>query len=104
MLISNVYYLFSPPVFISCKCYTKERIHTYRHQLGKWYSCVDCCCHCLLLPPSFEGNANIPPVIECMIRSLNKSDEDIPVPPLVQSAALWGKYYPVIHIPIFWLI
>lgn len=29
---------------------------------------------------------------ELQIRSMKKSEEDIPVPPLVQSAALWGKF------------
>nr|CAB3487694.1 unnamed protein product [Digitaria exilis] len=28
-------------------------------------------------------------------RSVNKSDEDIPVPPLVKSAALWGVFLAV---------
>lgn len=27
-----------------------------------------------------------------MSRSIKRSDEDIPVPPLVKSAALWGAY------------
>ena len=32
-----------------------------------------------------------------MFRSVRKSDEDIPVPPLVKSAAMWGK--PIICFP-----
>lgn len=29
-------------------------------------------------------------------RSIKKSDEDIPVPPLIKSAVLWGMYDPTL--------
>lgn len=36
------------------------------------------------------------------VRSIKKSEEDIPVPPLIKSAALWGMHYLIIphHVTI----
>ncbi|KAK7853617.1 protein reticulata-related 1 [Quercus suber] len=72
-----------------CRFSAKQRIATYFYKWEGWDGVLGSILgfHC--------GNTNIPPVIECMIRSLNKSDEDIPVPPLVQSAALWGVFLAV---------
>ncbi|KAK9999486.1 hypothetical protein SO802_019089 [Lithocarpus litseifolius] len=69
-----------------CRFSAKQRIATYFYK-GVLYGSVGFGCGLI-----GQGIANM---IMNAKRSLNKSDEDIPVPPLVQSAALWGVFLAV---------
>ncbi|XWS71526.1 hypothetical protein CRYUN_Cryun03dG0145300 [Craigia yunnanensis] len=69
-----------------CKFSVKQRIATYFYK-GVLYGSVGFGCGLV-----GQGIANL---IMTAKRSLRKSDEDIPVPPLVQSAALWGVFLAV---------
>ncbi|KAM4096573.1 hypothetical protein ACJW30_08G115000 [Castanea mollissima] len=69
-----------------CSFSAKQRIATYFYK-GVLYGSVGFGCGLI-----GQGIANM---IMNAKRSLNKSDEDIPVPPLVQSAALWGVFLAV---------
>ncbi|KAL9273027.1 RETICULATA, chloroplastic-like protein [Drosera capensis] len=65
---------------------TKQRIATYFYK-GVLYGFVGFGCGII-----GQGIANL---IMTAKRNVNKSDEDVPVPPLVKSAALWGVFLAV---------
>lgn len=69
-----------------CKFSVKQRIATFFYK-GVLYGSVGFGCGLL-----GQGIANL---VMTAKRSIRKSDEDIPVPPLVQSAALWGVFLAV---------
>ncbi|XVE79329.1 hypothetical protein DITRI_Ditri14bG0049400 [Diplodiscus trichospermus] len=69
-----------------CKFSVKQRIATYFYK-GVLYGSVGFGCGLV-----GQGIANLVMTVK---RSIRKSDEDIPVPPLVQSAALWGTSKPI---------
>ncbi|XP_015579842.2 protein RETICULATA-RELATED 1, chloroplastic [Ricinus communis] len=69
-----------------CKFSVKQRIATYFYK-GVLYGSVGFGCGLI-----GQGIANL---IMTAKRSIKKSEEDIPVPPLVQSAALWGVFLAV---------
>ncbi|EOY33599.1 hypothetical protein QUC31_018859 [Theobroma cacao] len=69
-----------------CKFSVKQRIATYFYK-GVLYGSVGFGCGLI-----GQGIANL---IMTAKRSIRKSDEDIPVPPLVQSAVLWGVFLAV---------
>ncbi|KAB1227335.1 hypothetical protein CJ030_MR1G022093 [Morella rubra] len=69
-----------------CKFSAKQRIATYFYK-GVLYGSVGFGCGLI-----GQGIANM---IMNAKRSIKKSEEDIPVPPLVQSAALWGVFLAV---------
>ncbi|XVE59495.1 hypothetical protein DITRI_Ditri05aG0050400 [Diplodiscus trichospermus] len=69
-----------------CKFSVKQRIATYFYK-GVLYGSVGFGCGL--------GGQGIANLIMSAKRSIKKSDEDIPVPPLVQSAALWGVFLAV---------
>ncbi|KAJ1401745.1 Protein RETICULATA-related [Sesbania bispinosa] len=69
-----------------CKFSVKQRIATYFYK-GALYGSVGFVCGII-----GQGIAN---AIMNAKRSIRKSEEDIPVPPLVQSAALWGVFLAV---------
>ncbi|XVE59496.1 hypothetical protein DITRI_Ditri05aG0050400 [Diplodiscus trichospermus] len=69
-----------------CKFSVKQRIATYFYK-GVLYGSVGFGCGL--------GGQGIANLIMSAKRSIKKSDEDIPVPPLVQSAALWGMPKPI---------
>ncbi|GLT63810.1 hypothetical protein SLA2020_363440 [Shorea laevis] len=66
-----------------CKFSVKQRIGTYFYK-GVLYGSVGFTCGLI-----GQGIANM---IMTAKRSIKKSEDDIPVPPLVQSAALWGVF------------
>ncbi|KAE8680537.1 adaptin family protein [Hibiscus syriacus] len=66
-----------------CKFSVKQRIATYFYK-GVLYGSVGFGCGLV-----GQGIANL---IMTAKRNIRKSDEDIPVPPLVKSAALWGVF------------
>ncbi|KAF2321701.1 hypothetical protein GH714_001619 [Hevea brasiliensis] len=69
-----------------CKFSVKQRIATYFYK-GVLYGSVGFGCGLI-----GQGIANL---IMTAKRSIKKSEEDIPVPPLVQSAVLWGVFLAV---------
>ncbi|XP_030520671.1 protein RETICULATA-RELATED 1, chloroplastic-like [Rhodamnia argentea] len=69
-----------------CRFSVKQRIATYFYK-GVLYGSVGFNCGLI-----GQGIAN---VIMTAKRNIKKSEEDIPVPPLVQSAALWGVFLAV---------
>lgn len=69
-----------------CRFSVKQRIATYFYK-GVLYGSVGFSCGLI-----GQGIAN---VIMTAKRNIKKSEEDIPVPPLVQSAALWGVFLAV---------
>lgn len=69
-----------------CKFSVKQRIATYFYK-GVLYGSVGFGCGII-----GQGIANM---IMTAKRSINKSEEDIPVPPLIKSAALWGVFLAV---------
>ncbi|XP_022731426.1 protein RETICULATA-RELATED 1, chloroplastic [Durio zibethinus] len=69
-----------------CKFSVRQRIATYFYK-GVLYGSVGFSCGLV-----GQGIANL---IMTAKRSIRKSDEDIPVPPLVKSAALWGVFLAV---------
>ncbi|XVF05258.1 hypothetical protein REPUB_Repub05bG0156100 [Reevesia pubescens] len=69
-----------------CKFSVKQRIATYFYK-GVLYGSVGFGCGLVV-----QGIANL---IMTAKRSIRKSDEDIPVPPLLKSAALWGVFLAV---------
>lgn len=69
-----------------CKFSMRQRIATYFYK-GILYGSVGFGCGLI-----GQGIANL---IMTAKRSINKSEEDIPVPPLFQSAALWGVFLAV---------
>ncbi|KAH9613016.1 hypothetical protein KSS87_008649 [Heliosperma pusillum] len=69
-----------------CRFSVKQRIGTYFYK-GVLYGAVGFGCGIV-----GQGIANL---IMTAKRNMNKSDEDIPVPPLVKSAALWGVFLAV---------
>ncbi|XP_068644040.1 protein RETICULATA, chloroplastic-like [Aristolochia californica] len=66
-----------------CRFSVQQRIGTYFYK-GLLYTAVGFCCGII-----GQGIANL---IMTAKRSIKKSKEDIPVPPLVKSAALWGVF------------
>lgn len=69
-----------------CKFSVQQRIGTYFYK-GLLYGSVGFACGII-----GQGIANL---IMTAKRSVKKSEEDIPVPPLVKSAALWGVFLAV---------
>ncbi|XP_058212891.1 protein RETICULATA, chloroplastic-like [Rhododendron vialii] len=69
-----------------CRFSVKQRIATYFFK-GVMYGAVGFACGII-----GQGIANL---IMTAKRSIRKSEEDIPVPPLVKSAALWGVFLAV---------
>ncbi|EOY07393.1 Reticulata-related 1 isoform 3 [Theobroma cacao] len=69
-----------------CRFTVKQRIGTYFYK-GVLYGAVGFACGII-----GQGIANL---IMTAKRSMKKSEEDIPVPPLVKSAALWGVFLAV---------
>ncbi|WCJ43747.1 Protein RETICULATA-RELATED 1 chloroplastic [Euphorbia peplus] len=69
-----------------CKFSVKQRVATYFYK-GVLYGSVGFGCGLI-----GQGIANL---IMTAKRSIKKSEEDIPVPPLVQSALLWGVFLAV---------
>ncbi|KAL9233862.1 hypothetical protein vseg_008801 [Gypsophila vaccaria] len=69
-----------------CRFSVKQRIATYFYK-GVLYGAVGFGCGLV-----GQGIANM---IMTAKRSIKKSDEDVPVPPLVKSAALWGVFLAV---------
>ncbi|XP_065868661.1 protein RETICULATA-RELATED 1, chloroplastic [Euphorbia lathyris] len=69
-----------------CKFSVKQRVATYFYK-GVLYGSVGFGCGLI-----GQGIANL---IMTAKRSIKKSEEDIPVPPLVQSAVLWGVFLAV---------
>ncbi|GLU19254.1 hypothetical protein SLE2022_355150 [Rubroshorea leprosula] len=69
-----------------CSFSVKQRIATYFYK-GVLYGSVGFTCGLI-----GQGIANL---IMTAKRSIKKSEDDIPVPPLVQSAALWGVFLAV---------
>ncbi|WCJ41695.1 Protein RETICULATA-RELATED 1 chloroplastic [Euphorbia peplus] len=69
-----------------CRFSTKQRVATYFYK-GVLYGSVGFGCGLI-----GQGIANL---IMTAKRSIKKSEEDIPVPPLVQSAVLWGVFLAV---------
>lgn len=69
-----------------CRFSLKQRIATYFYK-GVLYGAVGFGCGIV-----GQGIANL---IMNAKRSIKKSDEDVPVPPLVKSAALWGVFLAV---------
>lgn len=69
-----------------CKFSIKQRVETYFYK-GILYASVGFTCGLI-----GQGIANL---IMTAKRSVKKSEEDIPVPPLVKSAALWGVFLAV---------
>ncbi|CAI0471183.1 unnamed protein product [Linum tenue] len=72
-----------------CRFSTKQRLATYffKASLGFMYGAVGFSCGIV-----GQGIANL---IMTAKRSIKKSEEDVPVPPLVKSAALWGVFMAV---------
>lgn len=69
-----------------CRFSVKQRVATYFFK-GVMYGSVGFACGLV-----GQGIANL---IMTAKRSINKSEEDVPVPPLVKSAALWGVFLAV---------
>ncbi|XVF55184.1 hypothetical protein PTKIN_Ptkin06aG0016500 [Pterospermum kingtungense] len=69
-----------------CRFTVKQRLATYFYK-GFLYGSVGFACGII-----GQGIANM---IMTVKRSMKKSEEDIPVPPLVKSAALWGVFLAV---------
>ncbi|XP_008227034.1 PREDICTED: protein RETICULATA-RELATED 1, chloroplastic [Prunus mume] len=69
-----------------CKFSVKQRVATYFYK-GVLYGSVGFVCGLI-----GQGIANL---IMNAKRSIKKSEEDVPVPPLVKSAALWGVFLAV---------
>ncbi|KAK1589219.1 hypothetical protein Q3G72_031661 [Acer saccharum] len=69
-----------------CKFSVKQRVATYFYK-GVLYGSVGFGCGLI-----GQGIANM---VMTAKRSIKKSEEDIPVPPLLQSAALWGVFLAV---------
>ncbi|KAF8704078.1 hypothetical protein HU200_031564 [Digitaria exilis] len=69
-----------------CRFTVQQRIGTYFYK-GVLYGSVGFVCGII-----GQGIANM---IMTAKRNVNKSDEDIPIPPLVKSAALWGVFLAV---------
>ncbi|KAJ4837883.1 hypothetical protein Tsubulata_043902 [Turnera subulata] len=69
-----------------CRFSTGQRIGTYFYK-GVLYGSVGFACGII-----GQGIANL---IMTAKRSIKKSDEDVPVPPLLKSAALWGVFLAV---------
>ncbi|KAF6161102.1 hypothetical protein GIB67_007743 [Kingdonia uniflora] len=69
-----------------CRFSVQQRIGTYFYK-GILYASVGFTCGLI-----GQGIANM---IMTAKRSINKSEEDVPVPPLIKSAALWGVFLAV---------